>query len=67
LAIRERVGNLIRWGFFSEQTIRKHKAVAMTALAGAMIGQGLAGIWPPLEQLYRKIATSTAAIPAKTA
>jgi hypothetical protein len=67
LAIRERVGNLIRWGFFSEQTIRKHKAVAMTALAGATIGQGLAETWPPLEQLYRKIAAPAAATPAKTA
>jgi hypothetical protein len=67
LAIRERVGNLIRWGFFSEQTIRKHKAVAMTSLAGAAIGQGLAETWPPLEQLYRKIAASATALPARTA
>lgn len=62
LAIRERVGNLIRWGFFSEQTIKKHKAVAMTAYAGAMIGKGLIETWPLLEQLYGKIAASPAAI-----
>ncbi len=35
LAIKERVGNLIRWGFFAEQTIRRHKAVALTPAAGA--------------------------------
>jgi hypothetical protein len=68
LAIRERVGNLIRWGFFSEQTIKKHKAVAMTGLAGAMIGKGLAETWPLLEQLYRKIASPTeTVIAARTA
>jgi hypothetical protein len=61
LAIRERVGNLIRWGFFSEQTIKKHKAVAMTDLAGAGIGKGLAETLPLLEQLYAKIAASPAA------
>lgn len=57
LAIRERVGNLIRWGFFSETTIKKHKAVAMTPFAGATIGGGLAETHPLLAQLYRKIAT----------
>jgi hypothetical protein len=56
LAIRERVGNLIRWGFFSEQTIKKHKAVAMTAFAGAAIGKGLTETQPLLEHLYGKIA-----------
>jgi hypothetical protein len=58
LAIRERVCNLIRWGFFSEHTIKKHKAVAMTPLAGTMIAKGLAETRPLLEQLYGKIAAS---------
>jgi hypothetical protein len=62
LAIRERVGNLIRWGFFSEQTIKKHKAVALTPLAGTMIGKSLAETRPLLEQLYRKIATPAAEV-----
>ncbi len=35
LAIKERVENLIRWGFFAEQTIKKHKAVALTPVAGS--------------------------------
>ena len=64
LAIRERVDNLIRWGFFSEQTIKKHKAVAMTPFAGTMVGKGLAETWPLLEQLYRKIAMPAAEIVA---
>jgi hypothetical protein len=38
LAIK-RVGNLIRWGFFAEQTIKKHKAVALTPVAGPAIGK----------------------------
>jgi hypothetical protein len=62
LAIRERVGNLIRWGFFSEQTIKKHKAVALTPFAGTLIGKGLVETRPLLEQLYRKIATPAAEI-----
>ncbi len=62
LAIRERVGNLIRWGFFSEQTIKKHKAVAMTGLAGSMISKGLAETRPLLEQLYGKIAMPAAEV-----
>jgi hypothetical protein len=57
LAIRERVSNLVRWGFFSEETIKKHKAVAMTSDAGTMIGKSLAETRPLLDQLYRKIAT----------
>jgi hypothetical protein len=62
LAIRERVANLIRWGFFSEQTIKKHKAVAITPFAGTIVGKGLAETRPLLEQLYRKIAAPTADI-----
>jgi hypothetical protein len=64
LAIRERVGNLIRWGFFSEQTIKKHKAVALTAFAGTMISKGLAETRPLLDQLYDKIAVPAAAVVA---
>ena len=41
LAIKERVGNLIRWGFFAEQTIKKHKAVSLTPIAGAAISDRL--------------------------
>jgi hypothetical protein len=68
LAIRERVGNLIRWGFFSELTIKKHKAVAITPFAGAEIGRGLAETRPVLEQLYRKIVSPPAAlVTARTA
>jgi hypothetical protein len=62
LAIRERVGNLIRWGFFSEQTIKKHKAVALTEFAGSAISKGLAETRPLLEQLYGKIAVPPAEI-----
>lgn len=56
LAIRERVGNLVRWGFFSEQTIKKHKAAAMTPFAAAAIAKGLAETRPLLEHLYRRIS-----------
>jgi len=64
LAIRERVGNLIRWGFFSEQTIKKHKAVAITPFAKTTISKGLAETQPLLEQLYRKITNPAAEIVA---
>jgi hypothetical protein len=68
LAIRERVGNLVRWGFFSEQTIKKHKAVAMTPFAATTISKGLGEIRPLLEQLYRKISgRSTEIVAARTA
>jgi hypothetical protein len=66
LAIRERVGNLIRWGFFSEQTIRKHKAVAMTGFAGAAIGKGLAETLPLLEGLHGRIAVAPVSVSART-
>ena len=48
LAIKERVGNLIRWGFFAEQTIKKHKAVALTPVAGSAISESLAATKPLL-------------------
>lgn len=55
LAIKERVGNLIRWGFFSEQTIKKHKAVALTPVAGTAISKSLAETRPLLQDLYGKL------------
>jgi hypothetical protein len=55
LAIKERVGNLIRWGFFAEQTIKKHKAVALTPVAGAAISNSLAETKPLLRELHRKL------------
>jgi hypothetical protein len=55
LAIKERVANLIRWGFFAEQTIKKHKAVALTPVAGPAISKGLAETKPVLRELYVKL------------
>jgi hypothetical protein len=55
LAIKERVGNLIRWGFFAEQTIKKHKAVSLTPAAGAAISQSLAETHPLLRELHAKL------------
>lgn len=55
LAIKERVGNLIRWGFFAEQTIKKHKAVSLTPVAGATITTGLAEMMPLLTDLHDKL------------
>jgi hypothetical protein len=55
LAIKERVANLIRWGFFAEQTIKKHKAAALTPLAGSMISQSLAETKPVLRELYARL------------
>jgi len=61
LAIKERVGNLIRWGFFSEQTIKKHKAVALTLVAGSAINYSLAATKPLLQDLYAKVVPREAA------
>ena len=61
LAIKERVGNLIRWGFFAEETIKKHKAVSLTPLAGATIKAGLAEIMPLLADLHDKLIPDHAA------
>jgi hypothetical protein len=55
LAIKERVGNLIRWGFFAEQTIKKHKAVALTPGAGSAISKSLAETKPLLAELHAKL------------
>ncbi|HEY1299681.1 MAG TPA: hypothetical protein VGF07_04240 [Stellaceae bacterium] len=56
LAIKERVANLIRWGFFAEETIKKHKAVLLTPVAAAALSRGLAETKPLLEELYAKLA-----------
>ena len=61
LAIKERVGNLIRWGFFAEQTIKKHKAVALTPVAGSAISQSLAATMPLLRDLHTKLMVQAAA------
>jgi hypothetical protein len=55
LAIKERVDNLIRWGFFTDQTIKRHKAVALTPVAGSAISKGLAGAETLLEDLDSKL------------
>jgi hypothetical protein len=55
LAIKERVGNLIRWGFFVEQTIKKHKAVSLTPVAGGAISAGLAETRPLLVELHGRL------------
>jgi hypothetical protein len=60
LAIKERVGNLIRWGFFAEQTIKKHKAVALTPVAGSAITESLATTKPLLHYLYIKLVPQEA-------
>jgi hypothetical protein len=62
LAIKERVSNLIRWGFFSEQTIKKHKAVALTPVAGSAIGKSLAETKPLLRDLYGKLVPQYAEV-----
>ncbi|HEV2097889.1 MAG TPA: hypothetical protein VGR45_03065 [Stellaceae bacterium] len=62
LAIKERVANLVRWGFFAEQTIKKHKAVSLTPVAGAGITAGLAEIMPPLTDLHDKLIPKYAAV-----
>ena len=62
LAIKERVGNLIRWGFFAEQTIKKHKAVALTRVAGSAISESLAETKPLLHDLYTKLVPQEATV-----
>ena len=64
LAIRERVGNLIRWGFFAEETIKKHKAVSLTPAAGAAIAKCLANTKPLLADLHRKLVARHAELAA---
>ena len=55
LAIKERVANLIRWGFFAEQTIKKHKAVSLTRDAEDAINAGLAETLPLLTDLRDRL------------
>jgi hypothetical protein len=55
LAIKERVDNLIRWNFFTEQTIKRHKAVALTPVAGSAISKSLAEAKSLLEDLGAKL------------
>ena len=64
LAIKERVSNLIRWGFFAEQTIKKHKAVALTPIAGPAISQSLAATKPLLQELYVNLRPQQTGMPA---
>jgi hypothetical protein len=52
LAIKERVANLVRWGFLAEQTIKKHKAVALTSTAENAISGCLAQTQPLLVDLH---------------
>jgi hypothetical protein len=51
LAIKERIGNLIRWGFCAEETIKKHKAVSLTPATGAAISDSLRETKPLLREL----------------
>jgi hypothetical protein len=68
LAIKERVDNLIRWGFFAEQTIKRHKAVALTPVAGSATSKSLAETKPLLLDLHARLISQAAdVIPARTA
>jgi hypothetical protein len=68
LAIKERVDNLIRWGFFAEQTIKRHKAVALTPEAGAATSKSLAETKRLLEDLHARLISRAAdVIPARSA
>jgi hypothetical protein len=68
LAIKERVDNLIRWGFFAEQTIKRHKAVALTPAAGSATSKSLAETKPLLEDLHARLIAQTADVmPARLA
>jgi len=68
LAIKERVDNLIRWGFFAEQTIKRHKAVALTPVAGSATSRSLSEAKPLLESLHAKLVSGAAeVIPVRSA
>ncbi len=64
LAIKERIANLIRWGFFAEETIKKHKAVSLTPVAGEAISAGLGETRPLLIELHRKLVAEHVAASA---
>ena len=51
--------NLIRWGFFAEETIKKHKAVSLTPVAGAAISAGWPRSMPLLAELHDKLIPDT--------
>jgi hypothetical protein len=55
LAIKERVDNLIRWGFFIERSIKKHKAVSLTPVACAAMRRSLTETKPLLRALHDKL------------
>jgi hypothetical protein len=55
LAIKERVDNLIRWGFLDESTIKKRKAVSLSADAAEAMSRSLTETMPQLRELYRKL------------
>jgi hypothetical protein len=68
LAIKERVENLIRWGFFAEQTIKRHKAVALTPVAGSATSRSLSEAKRLLKDLHAKLVPQAAeVIPARSA
>jgi len=68
LAIQERVGNLIRWGFFAEETAKGQKAVVLTTAAGTAISKNLAEIKPLLEDLHAKLTVQHPEVmPARSA
>jgi hypothetical protein len=68
LAIKERVDNLIRWGFFAEQTIKRHKAVALTPVAGSAISRSLSEAKSLLRDLHAKLVSQAAeVVPARSA
>ena len=68
LAIKERVDNLVRWGFFAEQTIKRHKAVALTPFAGSATSRSLSETKPLLADLHARLLSQPAAlIPARSA
>jgi hypothetical protein len=60
LAIKERVDSLIRWGFLAEQTIKRHKAVALTPTAGSAISKSLAEAKPLLHHLDTELVSQQA-------
>jgi len=54
LAIKERVDNLIRWGFFEERTVKKRKAVLLSSNAAQAMSRSLSETMPLLRDLYRQ-------------
>jgi hypothetical protein len=68
LAIKERVDNLIRWGFFAEQTIKRYKAVALTPVAGSATSRSLSATKPLLKDLHTRLVLQLPeVVPARSA